>query len=186
MIDIVERDNLKLNIDHNDYLNFIADDAISVNKWYGISVQKEGHNHRVGDADLYRFMEKAFVNILELEYDASNWIVMHEYRDFEWFTNKIESDGFPVLASIFKIGETGVAVGGKEDLLKLSGDIVRYSSQLSRSDINCIHDSSELIIKLNSHATVDIVTTSLLSLERYKEKIRGIKGINIVHYNRHQ
>lgn len=181
MVSIIERDKLNLSIDYNDYLSFMNEDTISKNRWYGVSIQYVKNKHGFCESEQLLSIQNVFRKVVAQCYNHT-WIVMYEYKDFKWFNSKNEADSFPVLKKIFGIDKNGVLCCDQKKLLKLSNEIVCYPYLLNRQDIVCVNDEDGLIIKLNNHLSVDVI--SVIPITEKIEKIAtDIEALRLINYN---
>jgi hypothetical protein len=77
----------------------------------------------------------------------------------------------------------GVIHCNTKELIELFPEIIRYPTELSLQDIDCINDTENIIIKSTHHYDIDLISLEEQILNSFTEKVKNLKYIRIIKYN---
>lgn len=185
MIEILKLKDLGPDICHYDYLTFLDDELYSKQSWFGFSVQ--GLDANISRVYLYKRLSAIFRDVILEEMEYPIWYVLHDDKILPWFNSQSDVSEFPLIAKI--LHEKKLSLQSKcifkidyAHLEKLADEIIKYPSLLSYKNIDCINDSSGLIIKSTSHITIDFISKDFEKISRLKKAIDVKNDLRIVDY----
>lgn len=184
---VVSLNDMKLKFDHTDYQIFLDEDDQSKNNWYAVSIQLDNSSlQEIGE--MYMRLKNLFSMLIANVESETVWYILHDDKILPWFISEKESKRFPKILSILKCDnkeyyDKGIFICSTAQLESLCSEIVRYPSELSYKNIDCINSKTNIILKTTSHLTLDLISTNEETLKIYCNKIKSVKGIIIKKYN---
>lgn len=160
--------------DRRRYIEPLSDDFYSATRWCGVSFQLENVEENIDLTEPVKIFRRLLENIiLELD-NGSFWIINHEFMDVSWFPDM--DDNLISLRTFFKQNNVqntfkGALVLMKDELLKLSEDLILYPYILSYKNLDISHNDLQFIIKITNHLTIDLLSTD-------KELLRKVVNEN--------
>lgn len=154
--------------DRKKYIDFLEND--NPTEWFGVSFQLPGgfEGREIGITEFLEKYETWFKNLITKLDSDSSWIVNHDDKDMDWFPNN--DDNLPSLRALFKKYNIpnnfrGALLFPKDDLLEYTRDLLSYPTGvfsedgLLYKDLDISHGELPVIIKINAHWCIDILST---------------------------
>jgi hypothetical protein len=178
MITFEKNSDKKLPYDKKQYLLYFDEDPLAEIEWYGFSMQTrtlQGYRferklEKEEFSKIIDVLEEAFKSSIAKYDKNSNWIINHEYKDFDWFKN--DNDNLPSLRKLFKQNGIpnsfrGSLICSKKDLFAYSRDLISYPFVLSYRNLDISHNTLPLIIKITGHIDINILSTNKALLKEF-------------------
>jgi hypothetical protein len=184
-MNIFKLEDINFKIDYKDYKRFLNNDIQSIKCWYGVSMQVDG---RYKDSRKYQLLNKIFNHLID-DLDLNiDWYILQSGKIKEWFYYDDWSTNFPLIKqalhnSGLSSKSKGVIKCNTKEFVELFPEIIRYPSELSLQDIDCINDTENIIIKSTHHYDIDLISMETKVLNSFIDKVKSLKDLRIIKYN---